>query len=108
MTQPSLSLITRELVPEDRHLRPHEPGEQPDEEGLGCPVGGVGAIHRRGMHLHKQFFDRGPRLVDLGDPNHFGSAVPGVVRGLVRLDGQSVAENSRSRWAQFPSARAQS
>ena len=73
--------LSGELVAEDRHSRPPQPGERPGEERCAAPEPAVGAVHGRRMHLDEHLVVPHRRQGHVHHPHHVRRAVPGVDRG---------------------------
>jgi hypothetical protein len=74
--------LSSELIAQDRHPWPHQPGEDPDEERLGPPDAAVGAVHRRRVDIDEHLVVRCRRRRHIHHAHHVRRAVPSVHRGL--------------------------
>ena len=70
--------LAGELGTEDLAPGPHQPAEQPNEEGPWITKAAVRAIHRRCVHLDDDLVVLWRGSLDLGDAQHLGSPVPVV------------------------------
>jgi len=74
--------LSGELVAEDPHPWPHQPGEDPDKERLGSAEAAVCAVHRRRVHLDENLVVLSCRRGNLHHPHHLRRAVPSMNRSL--------------------------
>lgn len=77
----------RKLRAQDRDPGPGQPGEDPDDEGLGGPEAAVRPVHGCEADLDEHLVVPGDRLGDVRDANHVRRAVPGVNGGPHALIG---------------------
>jgi hypothetical protein len=74
--------LSGELASQNRLLGSGQPGEEPDDDGIGSAGSAVRSVHRRGVDLDQQLIGFRGGLCNLRQPDDLGRSIPRMHGGL--------------------------